>query len=264
MKIYKKDVYRIRTGAVNSINQYGTKFEMDDLNTYYCIAVRNSREKIIHFNEIVTGTPLVKRVYEKNESYDDDYEDMYYPYAFDKTREMMQIGDVDIEIDQDFKLEELQTYIKKSKESIAVSLETLEIRAIEVTCDGYDPKQPMEYYNKKLFLCYLDDDFIVIKANRNPLGIFSGYREIVTGRKVIRHVGDEYCNDFDNLINLNRQLMDPEITPIDRSVLATRELTVDEFKEYMDLTPEEVEAKISNFLAKKSRERILNFPHVTK
>lgn len=263
MKINRKEVYRVKTGAINFVNQFGTKCETNDLNTYYCVAVRNRSGKIIHFNELVTGTPLVKRVYEKNECDYDDFEDMYYSYAFDKDREIMQVGDVDVELDQDYKVEELQDYIKTSKGSIADSLETLEIRAIELTCDGYDPSQTMEYYNKRLFLCYLGDDFIVLSANRNPLGIFNGYREINTGRKVIKHSGDGF-NEFDNLVNLNRQLIDPDIPPIDRSILATRELTVDEFKAYMDLTAEEVEAKISIFLAKKSRERVLDLHPITK
>ncbi|MDE6292659.1 MAG: hypothetical protein K2L98_03145, partial [Bacilli bacterium] len=86
----------------------------------------------------------------------------------------------------------------------------------------------------------------------------SGYREINTGRKVIKHTGDDAC-DFDYLINLNRRLMDPEITPVNRYVLATRELTVEEFENYMNLTPEEVEAKISIFIAKLSRKRATNY-----
>ncbi|MDE5630742.1 MAG: hypothetical protein K2I70_03990 [Bacilli bacterium] len=257
MKINKSDVYRVKTGAINYINEYGTKVKTNALNTYYCIPVRNHRGKIITFNEILTGQALVKRVYIKNECCD-DYEDTYYPYAYDKTREMIQIGDVDIVIDQDFTTEELQNYVKQKKESIAISLETLEIRSIELTCNGYDTSQPMDYYHKKLFLCYLDDDFIVVSARRNPLGIITGYREIITGRKVIRHTGDEF-NEFDNLIHLNRQLMDPEITTIDRSILATRELSSREFKDYMDLTPEEVEAKIADYLAKLSRERVLDY-----
>ncbi len=263
MQINRRDVYRVKTGAINFVNQFGTKCETNDLNTYYCVAVRNSRGKIIHFNELVTNKTLVKRVYEKNECDYDDYEDMYYPYAFDKDRELMQIGDVDIELDQDYTVEELQKYIKTSQESIATSLETLEMRAIESTCAGYDSSQTMEYYNKRLFVCYLGDDFIILSANRNPLGIFNGYREINTKRKVIKHSGDEF-NEFDNLINLNRQLMDPDIPPVDRSILATRELTVDEFTAYMDLTAEEVEAKISNYLAIRSRERVLDFHPVTK
>lgn len=263
MKIDRKDVYRVKAGAVNYINDYGTKVKTDELNTYYCIPVRNHRGKIITFNELLTGIPLVKRVYIKNECCDDDYEDTYYPYAYDKTREMTQIGDVEVEIDQDYKTEELQKYVGQSKEKVAISLETLEMRSIKLTCDGYDSTQPMEYYNRKLFLCYLDDDFIIVSARHNPLGIMTGYREINTGRKVIRHTGDEY-SEFDNLIHLNRQLMDPEIDPIDRSVLATRELSTAEFKDYLDLTPEEVEAKISNYLAKLSRDRALQYEPLSK
>ncbi|MCX4365629.1 MAG: hypothetical protein OSJ70_07645 [Bacilli bacterium] len=258
MKIDRKDVYRVRAGAINSINKYGTKFDTVELNAYFCIPVRNRHGKIIAFNELKTGMPLVKRVYLKNECWDDEHEDMYYPYAYDKTREMMQVGDIDVQIDQDYNTEALRRYAKWSKENITASLNCLERNSIQLTCSGYDSKQPMDYYNKKLFLCYLDDDFIIISARRNPLGILTGYREIITGRKVIRHSGDEY-SEFDNIINLNRQLMDPDIEPIDRSILATRELSVAEFEDYMDLTPEEVEAKISNYLAKLSRERVLDY-----
>lgn len=263
MKIDRKDIYRVKTGAINYINEYGTRVKTDALNTYYCIPVRNRHGKIIRFNEILTGKPLVNRVYLKNECDSDDYEDVYYPYAYDKTREMTQIGDIDIVIDQDFKAEDVQNYVKQSKDAVAVSLETLEIRSIELTCDGYDASQSMEYYNKKLFLCHLDEDFIVVSARRNPLGVITGYREIITGRKVIRHTGDEF-NEFDNLIHLNRQLMDPEIDAIDRSILATRELRIDKFNDYMDLTPEEVEARISKYLAKLSRERVLDYDTLSK
>lgn len=258
MKIDRSNIYRVKAKAINCINASGTKFESEELNTYYCIPVRNSRKKIITFNELLTGTPLVKRVYEKNECCDDDYYDEYYPYAYDKSRETYQVGDVDVEIDQNFETEEVLKYAEQSAEMIAENLKTLEIRAIEKTCDGFDPNQSMAYYNKQLFLCYLDDDYIIVSARRNPLGIMSGYRELHTKRKVIKHTGDDAC-DFDYLINLNRQLMDPEITPVNRYVLATRELTVEEFEQYMNLTPEEVEAKISIFIAKLSRKRATNY-----
>ncbi len=75
MKIDRKDVYRVRAGAINSINKYGTKFDTVELNAYFCIPVRNRHGKIIAFNELKTGMPLVKRVYLKNECWDDEHEE---------------------------------------------------------------------------------------------------------------------------------------------------------------------------------------------
>lgn len=255
MKINRKDIYRVKVGAVYSINSYGTKTKSDNLNTYYCVPVYNSR-RIIGFKELLSDKELVKRVYEDNECCDDFYKDKYYPYAYDKTREFIQIGDIDVEIDQDYETEELQKYVNFNKDAVAESIDSLELNAIRQTCEGYDPKRTMEYYNKELYLCPLDDDFIVVKPCC-MFGIITGFRELITGRKVIKRTSEEL--EYDYLINMNRKLVNLKIEPIDFSVLATRGLKVSEFEDYMDLTPEEVEAKIANHLAKKSRERGLDY-----
>lgn len=258
-----RDIYRVNTGAVSIVNNHGVKIKADYLKTYYCIPVRNARQKIVAFNELLTGIPLVKRVYEKNECYDNDYKDIYYPYNYGKSNQVVQVGDVDVEIDQDYDDKELQEYLhhnKENLENLSDSIKTLEIRAIEQTCDGYASCQTMEYYNKKLYLCPLDDDYIIV-APYNIFGTHIGFKELQTERKVIKR-DDEPISDY--LIHLNRQLMNPEITPINLSILATRKLTVEEFKSYMDLTPEEVEAKIANYLAKKSREREINRQQLIK
>lgn len=262
MQINRKDVYRVTTGAINYINEYGTKTAYNELNTYYCIPVRNSRGKIITFNELITGKPLVKRVYLKNECCE-EYEDMYYKYAYDKGRDVTQIGDVEIILDQDYETDELRKYVGSNREALSISLDNLELRAIASTSEGYSEDKTMEYYDKKLYICPLDDDFIIVTDRRSPFGTIVGFREIITGRKVIRRTGDEY-NEYDYLINLNRSLMDPEINVIDRTVLATRELSVPTMEGYMELTPEEVEAKISNYLAKLSRERVIDYEHKIK
>lgn len=260
IKIDRKDVYRVEVGAVTYVNCYGTKVETRHLNTYFCVAVRNASNKIITFNELKTGKPLVKRVY-MDEIHDDedDYEDMYYPYAYDDSVEI-QNGDVEVNIDQNYETDELQKYVQYGKDGVAESIDTLDMRAIEQTCAGYDLSQTMEYYNKKLYLCPLGDDFIIVSARFNPFGAIVGFRELITGRKVIKRkrVSDDF-NEEDFLID--RKLKNPEITLIDCSKLATRELTVAEFESYMALTPEEVEAKISNYLAKLSKERGLNYNH---
>ncbi len=263
MKINRKDVYRVAASAITDVNRYGTKIECDKINTYFGIPVRNSHGRIITLNELVTGRPLVKYVYTKNECFE-EYEEVYYPYAYDKKRDMPQIGDIEVEVDQDYETSELQQYVANAKEAIDSSLESLELRAIAQTSAGYNEGKDMDYYNKPLYICPLyDDDFIIVSATRSPLGPLTGFRELITGRKVIKHTETEY-DESDRMLNLNRSLMDPEIDPINFSVLATRELTVKEFEEYMDLTPEEVEAKISNYLAKLSRERLIDYKQVTK
>lgn len=263
MKLNRKDVYRVTTGAVCYVNDYGTNTECEKLNTFYCIPVYNSRGKIITLNEVLTNQPLVKRVYVKNECWDDDYNEMYYSYAYDKTRDLPQIGDVEVKVDQKYQTEELVRYVGYNPAAIKKALDTLELRAIKKTCDGYEEGKGMDYYNQKLYVCPLDDDFIIVSARKNLLGNVGGFRELITKRRVIKRTSDE-CYDYDHLINLNPVLKNRDIENIDLTVLATREIPVSVMEKYMELTPEEVEAKISNYLAKLSRESVVDPKMLTK
>lgn len=256
MKLNRKDAYRVNIGAVSDVNKFGTLTKYEKIDTFYCVPVRNSRGLIITLNEVLTNTPLVKRVYDKNNFYEDEYDEVYYDYAYDKTRDMPQIGDIEVIVDQDYETDELREYVAQNPADVKKSLDTLELRAIENTSDGYCEDKKMDYYNQKLYICPLDDDFIIVSARTTPLlGNINGFRELITKRMVIKRTSDE-CYDFDHLVNLNPTLESVDIKNINLSILATREIPVDVMESYMELTPEEVEAKISIYLAKKSRERI--------
>jgi len=243
--------YVIKAKPIKKVYWNGLFDTLDETLGEFIVTPIYKGKKIVEFKEILTNRVIAKRLH-----FIDQWELLDFIDYFDNYNDIeRKAGDVAIVLEQLENEDQLNEYLKQSKEEVESKIDSLEINAIKSYQNEFGlefENQPLDYYKKELYELKIKDGPTLFVYPEKRFGSVKSYREIHTGKKVLRYKSGD-CDSYGissgfYLGTKFMDLLDKEYFEFDETLPATRSCKPNDINQYINsmnpMTVERIEEAI--------------------